>query len=238
MRHFMIVLSLFCAGGLLVQSASAQIGEPKVGLGFNISSLGIGVQGAYRLGESTDVRLGFNDFNYGHSLNRDGINYAGRLDLRSARAAFDWYVWGPLHISPGVMLYNDNRATATALAPGGQQFTLGGTTYTSSSAAPVTGTGLLNLSKSGPMLTIGLGNMVPTGRFNMEAEVGAVYQGSPAVTLNLNGTVCDSTGTVCGPTSSFPGFAASVQQEQSTLNHDLRFFKIYPIASIGFAVSF
>lgn len=213
---------------------------PRLGFGFNTSSLGLGLEGALRLTDSTNLRVGFNDFNYGHSYNHDGVDYAGRLDLRSVHASFDWFFWGSLHLSPGVMLYNGNRVTAGATVPSGQQFTLGGTTYTSGSANPVSGSGLLSLNKAGPMLTLGFGNLVPRGlsRFSAGFELGAAYQGAPAVALNLNGTVCDSTGTTCAPASSFPGFSGSVQQEQLRLQNILRVFKVYPILSVGFGYSF
>lgn len=212
---------------------------PRFGLGAQISTLGPGVEFAVRVAPALNLRAGFSDFNFSHSLNHDGINYAGSLGLRSLALHADWFIWGPLHISPGLLLYDGNKVSGTASVPAGAQFTLGSTTYTSSASAPVTGTALLNANKTAPMFTVGLGNLVPRkgGHFGISLEVGAAYQGSPQVALALNGTVCDSTGANCQPTS-----ASSVQQnvtaEEQNLNSKLSPFKWYPVLSAGLHYAF
>lgn len=243
MRLRFLALALLASAPLLAQTPNPNpfpaTVTPRMGFGFDASTLGLGVQGAFRITDSSNIRIGFNDFNFARSLTRDGINYGGQLNLRSLHASYDWYFWGPLHLSPGFMLYNHNRGTATALAPAGQTFTFSGTTYTSSSTTPVSGSGLLNLSKAGPMLTIGVGNLVPhnPSHFIVSVEAGVVYQGEPSVTLNFAGDVCDASGANCAPVSTFPGFTTSVQQEEAQLDHDLRVFKLYPVISLVFGFS-
>ena len=74
------------------------------------------------------------------------------MRLRSVDVLYDQYLVGPLHVSPGVLLYNGNRGTATASVPGGQSFSLGGNTFYSSAADPVRGNGTLNLGTVSPMI--------------------------------------------------------------------------------------
>jgi hypothetical protein len=214
---------------------------PRLGVEVKLSTLGAGIEAATAVTRKSNVRAGFNDFSYSDSFGKDGINYGGTLNLRSFDVLYDQYLVGGLHVSPGVMLYNGNRGTATAAVPGGQSFTLGGSTYYSSQANPVTGNGNLNLGSVSPMVMIGVGNLLPrNGRhvtFNF--EVGAVFQGSPKATLNLNGSTCAAGGTVaCVPIATNPTVQSSIQSEQTKINNSLSFFKYYPILSMGVGYKF
>lgn len=151
------------------------------GVGVDVSSLGIGGQFAVRVLERANVRVGFNLFDYGHTISGDGISHAGTLNLRSVHANFDYFLFRSFHVSPGVLLYNGNNVTANASVPGGQTFTIGGTTYESGAASPIAGTGELNMGKVAPELLIGTGNLIPRGRrhWSVEAEAGAASRARP-----------------------------------------------------------
>src|SRR5206468_13060006 len=65
--------------------------------------------------------------------------------------SLDWYPLGyAFHLSPGLLIYNGNGATATASVPGGSTFTLGGVTYTSDPSNPITGSGKVDFMKAAP----------------------------------------------------------------------------------------
>src|SRR5438309_2313565 len=108
--------------------AFAQTDVPHFALGVAASSLGVSVQAATGVSSHSNLRGGFNFFNYDNDLNRDGVTYKGHLELRSVQVTYD-YFFGPFHISPGALIYNGNRGDATAVVPGGRSFTLGGTTF-------------------------------------------------------------------------------------------------------------
>ena len=96
-------------------------------------------------------------------------------------------------VSGGVLLYNQNGASATASIPGGNNFTLDHQTYYSSNANPLTGTGnlALNSTKPGGIVTLGWGNHVKRERpLTVPFEIGAAFVGSPKVSLALSGTAC------------------------------------------------
>jgi len=215
--------------------AWAQIGAARVGFGLRASTLGIGGQFGVRTSDSTNLRFGFNDFSYHHDLTHDGINYAGSLQMRSVSAQFDWFFWGPLHLSPGWLLYDGNQLSATAAVPGGKGFSLGGSNFTSSTTDPVGGSALLRARRSAPLLTLGLGNLVPRGdgRFGVDFEVGVAYHGTPQTTLTLTGSACDSSGANCQPTSS-AAVQSSVQAEVAKLNNQVARYKLYPVLALGF----
>jgi hypothetical protein len=215
-------------------------GRIPVGIGVKVSSLGIGGEVAIAVSHRTNVRFGFNAFSYGHTFDKDGVTYKGTLDLRSAQATYDMFLFKGLHVSPGVLLYNGNQVTANASVPGGQSFTLSNTSYISDPADPITGTGKLTLYKAAPMVLFGIGNLVPRGshHFSTSIEIGAAYQGPPRVTLNLGGSACDSTGLFCRAISSDPTIQSNIASEQAKLNKSASPYKFYPVLSFGIGYKF
>jgi hypothetical protein len=217
-----------------------QHNSSKVGIGLKISDLGVGVEAAVPLLAKANLRGGVNYFQYNRAMTNDGIHYAGQLQFRSAEAHFDWFPIGGLHVSPGVLFYNGNQLTATAAVPGGQTFTLSGTSYMSDPATPVTGAGKLDFVKVSPSIMVGVGNLIPrSGRhYSFLFEVGGAYQGSARVALNLTGNVCDTTGTFCRPIASDSTVQANVLAQQQKLSKDVNPYRFFPVISMGVGFNF
>jgi hypothetical protein len=218
-----------------------------IGVGVRLSSLGIGGEVAVPVTERSNVRGGFNAFGYSRGFNKDNINYAASLSFRSVEAHYDWYplsglLLGGLHLSPGLMLYNGNKVTASASVPGGQTFTLGGTQYTSEPGDPITGSAKLDFNKVAPTVLVGLGNLVPRHRrrFGVNFEVGVAFSGAPQFTMNLKGTACTTINGVfqCLNAATDPTVQSSVAAEQRKVNSDVSAFKVYPVISLGFSYKF
>ena len=238
-------------GGDFGATASPEASEPaakrpgqksssKVGIGVKFSTLGVGIEAATPLTYKLNLRGGFNFFRYSRGITNNGIQYAGHLHFQSGEAHLDWFPLGGFHISPGLLFYNGNSLVASAAVPGGQTFSLGGTTYMSDPTAPVTGTGKLDFVKVAPSLMVGLGNLIPrNGRhFSFLFEVGAVYQGSARVALNFAGNVCDQTGTICGPIASDPTVQANIVSQQQKIQKDVNPYRFFPVISGGIGFNF
>lgn len=210
-----------------------------VGLGVRLSTLGAGAETAVSLTNRLNLRGGFNIFQYRRGFNHDGITYKGQLNLRSAEAHLDWYPLGyAFHLSPGLLLYNGNGATATANVARGSTFTLGGVTYTSDPASPITGTGKLEFIKVAPTAMLGFGNLVPpTKHFTFSLEMGAVFQGSARTKLNLTGNACPN-GFNCVNAATDPTVLANIRAEQTKINNKLSPFQYYPVIAFGFGYRF
>ena len=211
-----------------------------VGAGIRLSTLGAGAEVGVSLSNRLNIRGGFNIFQYSRGFNHDGIAYKGQLNLRSGEAHLDWYPIGhTFHLSPGLLVYNGNGATATANVPGGSTFTLGGTSYTSDPTNPIIGTGKLDFMKADPTAMLGFGNLVPQNRhFTYNFELGAVFQGSARTKLNLTGNACDSLGLNCVNAATDPTVQSNVVAEQTKINNKLSPFKYYPVISFGFGYRF
>lgn len=238
--------------GVSEESAESEAAEPptkeagvtafsRVGIGVKVSTLGVGIEGATPLAGKFNLRGGFNMFRYSRAFTSDGIPYNGQLQFQSAEAHLDWFPFGGFHVSPGILFYNGNQVTATAAVPGGQTFSVGGTSYQSDLVTPVTGTGKLNFVKVSPSIMVGVGNLIPrNGRhYSFLFEVGAAYQGSARVALNLAGNVCDAgTGLNCRAISSDATVQANIQAQQVKLQNDVNPYRFYPVISLGVGFNF
>jgi hypothetical protein len=223
---------------LLLPFSGAGQALPRFGAEVTVSTLGIGVDAATAVTQRSNVRVGFNAFNYSRTFSKDGIRYDGELSLRSFEILYDQYLVGGFHISPGLLAYDGNQGTANASVPGGQSFSLGGATYVSSPANPASGTGVLDTRKVAPMVLLGVGNLLPRSarHFTVNFEGGVVFQGSPKATLNLQGAACVSS--FCQDIASTPAIQSNIQAEQTKINNSVGFFKYYPVLSVGFGYKF
>jgi hypothetical protein len=201
---------------------------------------GVGIQVATPVAQRFNLRGGGSFITYATIFQTDGINEAAQINLRSANVSLDWY---PFHngfrISPGVTLYNGNNVSATLSVPGGQNFSLGDGTYTSSPSDPVHGTGSMTLGRrTVPSFTVGWGNMIPHNgrRLSIPIEIGFQYIGPPKVNFNLAGTACSNTG--CANIATDPTSQADLQQQLATINNEIAPLRFYPIISIGLAWTF
>ena len=227
------------AGPAPTEKRPGQQSSSHVGIGVKISTLGAGIETAVPLAAKANLRGGVNFFQYNRAIINDGIHYAGQLQFRSGEAHLDFYPLGGFHVSPGVLFYNGNQLTANATVPGGQNFTLNGTAYQSSTTDPVTGTGKLDFVKVSPSIMMGFGNLIPrSGRhYSFLFEFGGAYQGSARVALNLTGSVCDTTGANCVPTSNST-VQANVLAQQKKIRNDINPYRFFPVVSIGFGFNF
>ncbi len=110
------------------QKAAVRPAYSRIGIGVKVSTLGAGLEVATPLGRKFNLRGGLNLFRYSRPITNDGIHYQGQLKFQSGEAHLDWFPFGGFHVSPGVLFYNGNELTATAMVPGGQTFSEGGAT--------------------------------------------------------------------------------------------------------------
>jgi hypothetical protein len=231
----LLIAGSFFPMTLLAQSEGSKI---AVGIQAKISTLGAGGEIGIGLRPRINVRAGFNGLSYSHTFSKDGISYGGQLTLRSLTANVDFYVLGPLHISPGALLYNGFKGSATASVPAGQTFTLGGTTYQSGAGNPLNGSAALTVAKAAPEILIGVGNLVPRKHFTANFDIGVVFQGSLTSQLNLAGQACAPNGQNCVNAATDPTVQSNVVAQQTKLNNDLAPFKYYPVISFGIGYKF
>ena len=228
----------------------------RIGIGANISPLGVGIEGAIVLNNDFDGRVYGNFFNYDTGrFEVDGFNVDAKLHMASAAAALDWYpfrsVW---RISPGVMFYNGNQLSGIGTITPGSSFQLENQTYYSARANPVTGatplmgTGALSLHhhSTAATATFGFGKYIPRSdrHWSFPSEFGVVFTGSPTIDVNVTGWAClDARQTQCsnvGDTTTPIGkeFNNDLQARLNSWQKQLDKVTVYPIFSYSVVYSF
>ena len=222
-------------------TAQAAGDHGKVGFGVKASLLGVGAEVALRATHRSNVRVGFNILGYSRDFEKDGINYDGHLNFRTVEAHYDIFPWAhSFHISPGVLTYIGTPVTAHALVPGDQSFSLGGVDYSSDPNHPASASGTVKFNRVAPMITMGFGNLVhrDSKHFTVPFEIGVAFQGAPVSNLSVAGNVCDEPGLNCRNAATDPTVQSNIIEEQNKINNSMRWFKVYPIISVGFGYKF
>jgi hypothetical protein len=228
----------------------------RIGVGADVSTLGIGIKGAVILTKYFDARLDTNFFLHDTGLIKiSGVNVDADFHFVSMATKLDWYpgnsIW---RLSPGIMFVNANRLSGTVDITGGNSFDVNGKTYYSANPNPVTGatpfTGnvVLGLNTDKPAFTVsgGWGRFVPHShrRWSFPSEFGVIFMGAPNLNVNMSGWVCtDRKQTQCSdlgnPTNPIAiQFNNNLQTQLTKWRRDLGAVSIYPIFSYSFMYSF
>jgi hypothetical protein len=225
----------------------------RIAIGGGFGTLGPGIQITTNLADHFNLRASGNAFYYSTNFNDSGFDAHAKLNMATAGVALDVY---PFHrgfrLSPGLMVLNNNRVGATALAAGGTSFTFDDATYYSANANPATGAtplnvvGSLGLNQTKPAFTIttGWGNTIPrNGHWSFPFEAGIALVGAPSVNVSLSGWACqDQAQTECGNVQDMSNSTAvdvqnSLNAQIAKWKSDLDPLKTYPILSFGVAYS-
>lgn len=226
-------------------STSPSLPFSHVAFGVGVSPLGIELQTVTNVNRHLNLRGTGSTFSYSpNNISTQGFNVNAKLNLSSARISADYYpfrfAW---RLSPGVLFYNDNQATATFQAPQGASFTLDNNTfYSASGANAVVGRGKFGLGNGSPAftLTTGWGNQVPAkgGHWSFPVEVGVAFIQAPTVALTLSGQVCDQNGKNCVDVATDQYAQEALAAQIQKYRDDFNPLKTYPIVSFGVAYSF
>jgi hypothetical protein len=228
----------------------------RIGIGADVSPLGIGIKSAIVLDRYLDARLMGNFFNYDSGrFEINGFSVDAKLHMASAAAALDWYPFNSIwRLSPGIIFFNGNQISATAQIAPGTSFDMENQTFYSANsnpatgAVPLTGSGILGLHTHRVAATItgGFGKFVPRSNrhWSFPSEFGVAFTGAPSIAVNMSGWACtDASQTACSNLAD-PNSPITVEFNrslQSTLNkwrRDLNKVQIYPIFSYSVVYSF
>jgi hypothetical protein len=211
----------------------------RIAFATSSGTLGLGGEIATPLTRLLNLRAGVDLLNYDYGLAVDGANYAGQLHLKSGQATLDFFPCHcGFHVSPGVMVFR-SAASATVFVPGGNTFSLGGQTFTSSASDPVNGSATMVFSRTMmPMFTFGFSNIIAHGKRHLTVplELGAAYTGPYAAQLKLGGSACIAMAGCMSVTT--PEIEQGVVEEQRELNEPMKHYQLYPIVNLGIAYKF
>jgi hypothetical protein len=240
-------------------SPAAQRHQPpfsRIGIGADVSPLGIGLKSAIVLDEFFDARLMGNLFVYNSGrFEIEGFNVNANLHLASAAASLDWYPFNSVwRLSPGLMFFNANQLSISTNIVPGTSFTLSGQTFYAASANPATGatplagSGVLGLHTNRPAVTLvgGFGKFIPRSNrhWSFPSEFGVAFTGAPSANVNASGWVClDAQQTRCSNVGDAANpvtveFNNALQSSLTQWRKDLGKVQVYPLFSYSVVYSF
>jgi hypothetical protein len=232
----------------------------RLGLSVGIGAGGVNMQAAVEANRYLNIRgignffkYNLNNIDVNGSGGSTGIAVSGNFNLATAGIALDYYPF-PNHgfrLSPGVMLYNQNGASAIGVATQGTSITLGPTKYYSEGGTNAMGLSAnlgLNTHPQAFTMTTGWGNLISRkgGHFSVPFEIGAVFTGVPTLGLTITGYGCttqtdDTTngaGASCVNLATNATAITNLNSQIAKYQSDLNPLKVYPIISIGIGYNF
>lgn len=228
----------------------------RIGVGADISPLGIGIKSAIVLNHDFDARGLVNFFHFDTGLFEvEGFHVDSKIQFTSAAAALDWYPWNSVfRLSGGVYFYNGNQISGTTTVSPGTSFQLQNTTYYSASpnpvtgATPLTGSGVLSFHQRTPAAFVsgGFGKFIPRSdrHWSFPSEFGVIFTGPPTIQVNASGWAClDARQTECSnvgdPANPIAiAFHNNLNEKLARWQNDLNKVGIYPIFSYSVMYSF
>lgn len=203
---------------MVLPLAATTAGAESFAVGVKAGTTGLGIEAAWRLTDSVNLRGGYYAFDYGTDLEEEGVEYDGDLRLRNAALFADWHPFaGAFRLSAGgVQSGNEFQGSADG------DLEVGDNTYAAQLAAEVSWSGLA------PYLGIGFGNAMRGGRLSFSFDLGVMFTGSPDV--RLDGSANDP--------ALEAAFAEDLERERANLEDELSDAKYFPVVSLGFAYRF
>ncbi|MFN0038927.1 MAG: hypothetical protein ACKVP2_05420 [Burkholderiales bacterium] len=195
---------------------------PKVG------TLGIGLDVGIPINQNWAVRLNGNGGNLDKVVTESGIDYDASLKARTVGLLLDWHPGGSLlRMSIGAYS-NGNTLNAVALPNSSGSFEINGITYPAGAVGSLDAK--MEFESMAPYVGIGLGNVSNKG-FKFTLDIGALYQRSPIITMNV----------VCGSALTTPQcnqLQADVLAETAQLTDAVKDYEWLPVIAIGVGWTF
>ena len=218
------------AAALIVASmASAPafaMGMPFHGIaaGLGVGTEGIGIQGTTAIIPKTlNLNVGFDYLHVSQSIHTSNVNYNAGVNLQGEPITVSWFPFqGNFNLTAGVFI-NQNGFNVTGTPTGGT-YTFNGHTYTASQVGSLTGK--THFNGAAPYVGLGWGDPVDGGRLTFTANVGAIYEGAPNVSLTATGAAANSL------------LASDVQAEQNSLNNKVSGYQWWPVMGVGLMYRF
>ncbi len=217
-----IFLAALTAPAWLAWAAAAQA-APAVDVHAGTLGGGLGVAFGV-IPHRVDLRVGFNTFNYSRTFNSGTVDYDGKVRFENAGALVDLFPFdGTFRLSLG-LYYNNNKFDLTGKPNASGTYSINGPTYTVSQVGSLDGT--VSFDNSSPYIGLGFGNPMRGGHVTFMFDVGAIYQGSPHVTLTATGALAN------------PQLASDLSVTQQTTQTDMAKFRWWPVIQFGVGFRF
>lgn len=217
-------LALFgsLALGATLMASPAHADNDNFWIGAKAGTLGLGLEGTWRVLPYLDLRAGFNTFSMDDEQSEAGIDYDVDLDLSTFYATANLRApLSPFRATVGVF---SNSNEVALVSRDSSSFTIGGSTFTAGQVGTLRGD--VGFDSFAPYAGVGL-DFRFIDRVGLHFDAGVLFQGAPELTLRAD-----------GPIASDPTFQAELEAERAELQDELDDFELYPVVSVGLSVNF
>ena len=213
---FAAILGLF-ASPVFAESPDAG----RFALGIGVGTNGGVIEASASVNRLVVLRAQGSAIDFIEGFNSGDIHYTGRLRFNQGGAFLDLHPFGnPLLISGGGVA-GERKVNLNARPTLNGSITIGGITYTSSQVGEVNGT--IDYGGVAPFAGLGWDNTFYTQhKIGFRAIAGVVFGRGPNVNL-----------AAVGPLATNSAVLAGLVTEQSSLQHDARDYRYYPIVQLG-----
>jgi hypothetical protein len=200
---------------------------PGLSIGAQIGTLGWGGDLVFGINRFLSLRSGVNTGSLGVALELDGVDYDTDINFFSVPLLIDLYPFGDhFRISTGA--YIPNGTSMDLAATPDEAVQIGDHTYGPDVVGNLTGSVEVD-STFAYYLGIGFGNPVAEDqRLTVKLDLGVVFQ-SYEVELNSDGA---------GMTAKLDTFREDIVKEEANLQDDFDQLKVYPVITLGLALTF
>ena len=210
--------------GLLVVLAIATspvsvVAQGGIGIAGHVGTLGIGADAAISPAPGIGLRAGANIMPLEPSATYSGEEFTLELQSPQFTAMIDLYPAGGFRLSGGFRYSSSNIVLSGDIT---ESVDLGGTNYSLESLV-----GTIVTPDISPYVGIGFGNPTKRG-IGIFFDAGVAYQGEPELDLVATGNA-----------TTLPGFNADLEAERLEIEEELgKYFKFYPVISLGISIGF
>ncbi len=200
---------------------------PAIALGPTVGTSGIGVQAAVPLIPGRlNLNSGFSALGLKHDITSDGTTFHGKLRIEDVPVFLSLYAFASsFHVDAGIYI-NENRVSASAVAPANTSFTINGQHYGAADVGSLYGR--TSFRPVAPYVGFGFGNPFRGGPLTLTFNAGVMFEGSPDIHLAPSNPAL----------LQIPGAAANIAAEQHSLNRKASLVRFFPVVNLGIVYRF
>ena len=198
------------------------------GVGVKAGTLGIGLEGRWKLVPWLDLRVGGNAFDYEDNGSQAGINYDATFALDN------YYLTGtfrfplsPFRVTAGAFS-NGNEFQMLSQDTGGADFNIGGVNFSAADVGSLQS--VTSFGSTAPYVGVGYDFEV-FGKVGLNLDFGVLWQGEPDVSL-------EATGLATAPIAVQAALLPALEAERLELEDEMSDFKAWPVVSLAFVYNF
>ncbi|MDB9450448.1 outer membrane beta-barrel protein [Dolichospermum circinale] len=198
-----------------------------------ISTLGVGATVTKSITPNVNAKLGINGLGISRDVSLSDVDYKANLNLFNVSTLADYHPWknGGFRLTGG-LVFQDNNIEGTGKPKNGVTIRINNKDYNSTTVLTSLNAKVSFENSVAPYIGLGWGNAVKPGkRWGFSANLGAMFAGSPKVSLTP-GFGPDATPALRAEINS------NIEAERKKQESDLNWLNIYPVFSLGISYQF